>query len=504
MKKILFLLLFVSSLIYAQKHDYNWILGGRSDSTSANTVVKFDDVLPAVSIATTGFVPMSWANASISDSAGKLLFFTNGINVYNKDFQSIPNAVLQSSFTIPYQNSGLNWSSFVFLPNPGDTNLYTLFYCIPDTSFSNGPCFGPLTAAGMSNHLYFTTLDKRLNGGLGGILSANNIAYTGLLAMNGAGLAATKHANGRDWWLIIKNACDAGYQTFLFTPSGVLHQGQQNAPYIFNQSKVSNSCMFSPDGSMYSMTPNGDELVIYKFDRCTGILSDQLIIPSLMPPNCLSEFSSNSRFLYQIIQNKKIVQYDLLNYNVPNAVSNSGIVVGETDTFNCPIFPVATTTYIIAPRLAPDSKIYIPHSYWCDVTSTIEYPDSIGQACTPLFHNFTLTAGALGTAGIRVNYRLGPIAGSICDSITSIRELDKENVLIYPNPSNGKIKFAFKAFGHSTIEVIGIDSKVLYSSEQNLRGEIERSIDLSKFSDGIYFLRVNSGNKFYVGKFIIE
>ena len=44
-----------------------------------------------------------------------------------------------------------------------------------------------------------TTIDMTLDGGMGAVISKNNIFSADVF---GIGMGACKHANGRDWWII--------------------------------------------------------------------------------------------------------------------------------------------------------------------------------------------------------------------------------------------------------------------------------------------------------------
>ena len=64
--------------------------------------------------------------------------------------------------------------------------------------------YNSLPSSLSSTEIYYSVIDISLNGGLGEVISKNNIALTGLF---GWGLSACKHANGRDWWVFAFNDC---------------------------------------------------------------------------------------------------------------------------------------------------------------------------------------------------------------------------------------------------------------------------------------------------------
>ncbi|RMD97926.1 MAG: hypothetical protein D6816_16890, partial [Bacteroidetes bacterium] len=82
----LYLLFFSFPVILtAQKHDYNWLFG--TDDNVGLILVNFDQEPPSVSLIENPPLEFDLTNASISDSTGNLLFYTNGIVVVNAQHQ---------------------------------------------------------------------------------------------------------------------------------------------------------------------------------------------------------------------------------------------------------------------------------------------------------------------------------------------------------------------------------------------------------------------------------
>ena len=62
-------------------------------------------------------------SATMSDTAGNLLFYTNGIQVWNKNHQIMPNGnFLINSY------SPVAPTQILAVPKPGSSNLYYIFY----------------------------------------------------------------------------------------------------------------------------------------------------------------------------------------------------------------------------------------------------------------------------------------------------------------------------------------------------------------------------------------
>lgn len=481
-----------SKLVFAQHHDANWLISTGYNSNYNNTLINFPPggQIPQVSL-TNGYVPFSLANANISDHNGNLLFVTNGINIYNRLFQPISGGIVQSSYTVQNASIGLNRPhQFIFLPWPDDTNKFALFYCVPELSIvSSGPCANGWSW--LSTHLYYTVLDKTLNGGLGGIVSSSNIALNDTL-VHLTGLSAVKHANGRDWWLVVKENCNNSFKRVMFSPSGVQYLGAQSIGPQLGQfgGSISN---FSPDGTTYFQARSSFDLTLYKFDRCSGLFSDPLFLNSGSVYEFYSAFSPNSRFLYRSANNQGIntAQYDLSLYYQPNGVQSSRKLINPPlDTSSCTtIQSWGSASAACAPELAPDGKIYFGHCYSCDL-SVINYPDSLDTLCNMEYNTFVLPSPNSGLPPYHPNYRLGPLVGSPCDTLSvGIDEWQASQVLIFPNPAQNSINVSL---GRTCEEIqckfYNMQGQLLFQEKRNLGNAF--TLEIPELSKGLYLLEI--------------
>ena len=119
---------------------------------------------------------------------------------------------------------------------------------------------------------------------------------------------------------------------------------------------------------------------LYKFDRCSGEMSDpiHILYPDVAAPGGIA-FSPNSRFVYTPSWDK-VYQFDLWAPDIPA----SRVTVAEYDGF---LDERGLPTRFYQPKLAPDGKIYITVS---NVNSrylhVIDQPDSLGTACNVQQH----------------------------------------------------------------------------------------------------------------------
>ncbi|MBE7510766.1 MAG: hypothetical protein HS118_11370 [Bacteroidia bacterium] len=100
---------------------------------------------------------------------------------------------------------------------PDDTNRFVLFH----------QTFGDMTN---DSRYFYTVIDKTLDNGKGDVISKNNIALSGSF---GGGMAACKHGNGRDWWVVAFSINADTIYKFLLTPNSVQYAGFQKRMFLF-------------------------------------------------------------------------------------------------------------------------------------------------------------------------------------------------------------------------------------------------------------------------------
>ncbi|MFN8154525.1 MAG: T9SS type A sorting domain-containing protein [Bacteroidia bacterium] len=489
----------------AQRHDANWLVSSGYMGQGSNTLIHFPigGGPPQIS-STAGTIPFNYTNASISDAYGNFLFFSNGIDVFDRNYQVIPGCITQTPYTIQWASTGLNRPyADVFLPWPGDTNKYILFYCVPEIPLINtGMCPGGY--GWLFSHLYYTVLDKSLNGGNGGIISANNIAYTDTL-IHAGGLCVVKHANGRDWWVLTKERCSANFNTLLFTPAGVQQVFSQSIGPSFSNSLYGAVSRFSQDGTIVSVFMDDTLNVLYKFDRCNGILYDPQIINTTPNGEAYGEFSPNNRLLYRNCepQGLQTAQYDLNYYYQPSLLlSNRKYIDPVVDTGDCGQ-GVGTASSACSPSLAPDGKIYWGHCYTCNL-SVINNPDSLDTLCNMEYNTIQLPMPHSGALPQFPNFKLGPVIGSICDSLTSINELNIGSVNIYPNPVKDRFTITSqKSLQHLVIVLLDQLGRVKIRQEFSGGSAFEIEVP-SYINSGLYVVQISSDQGSIIKKIVVQ
>jgi WD40 repeat protein len=230
---------------------------------------------------------------------------------------------------------GEGWyNEMLILSVPDDINSFYLFTLGGSSSISG---------------VYYSLADTRLNSGLGDI-TQKNVLISSFHTWDA--MAAVRHANGRDWWLVTRELIDTivsggnNFHVFHISPFGITEDIQSLG--LSRYSDLGN-LTFSPQGDRLLFTSYNGIIVLFDFDRCTGILSNQVIIDQQNTDigymgAC---FSPNGQRIYVSTNNEESVlyQYDL-----------TAPVIRYTQ------LPLDTNRECLYSggqlRLAPDGKVY--------------------------------------------------------------------------------------------------------------------------------------------------
>ncbi|PLW98273.1 MAG: hypothetical protein C0593_06065 [Marinilabiliales bacterium] len=116
-----------------------------------------------------------------------------------------------------------------------------------------------------------------------------------------------------------------------------------------------------------------------------------------------------------------------------------------------------------------------------------------------------------GTATLTVNGENGCGVSSysdaleiIIDNTVGINDLDQFNTKVLPNPANGIFNVYFNAQGSYTLSVFNTLGERIYHSENNLTEEVRETVNLSNYSNGLYYLVIEGDNAKAVKKIIID
>jgi hypothetical protein len=386
-------------------------------------------------------ISFRFANANISDSTGQLLFSTNGFDVADRYSNAMPNGhgLFGSGNLTGWDRSGSSeFQGVIILPDPGNSEHFYIYHVLSELYMNF-----PSGAAEFPEDLYCTEVDMTLNGGLGDVVNRNTVILHDTL--HTGQLAACKHANGRDWWLIVPDFARGNYYRFLLTPAGLQLIGTQQ---IGLHLRSAGQTAFSPDGNYYAYFNSSSGMEVFNFDRCSGTFSNPQYIAHIdTMQNAIGlAFSPDSKKIY-IATGIFIHQLNLED----SSLAASDKVVGIWDGF-FDRYPFGTMFGLL--KLAPDGKIYVSTGNGTRYLHCIEDPDIIGVGCNLVQRAVKLPTWNFNSFPNHPNYFLGPIAGSVCDTVTKVTayEIRKNSIKTFPNPAPGN---SFVTIQYPTLEKSG-------------------------------------------------
>ena len=372
------LIVFQSLIGYSQsKQDYVWLFGLDKSSSPDDTGYRFDfNYNPFQKVKSNNGLGFDSNNASICDTEGNLLFYTNGCAVLNREAEVMPNG---DSLNYDIFMEIFNWDNCAFgfpgaqdiiiLPDPGSLTGYYIFHKPVIFEDINGPFL---------REIWMSYVDMELNEGLGD-LSLENIILNDSDTPLTSYLTAINHSNNTDWWLLQPLINDSLIVSYLIDDSGVTLVGHQNSKEYFSgdRTSASGTAKFSPDGSKYALYSYYNNLHVYDFDRETGILSNhqEIIIYDDIDFSDIRfnsvEWSPNSQFIYVAARD------DLFQVDMSLEDPQEGVEL--IDSYNGTLDPLPTTFFLMAQ--APDCKIYMCPTNGTDSYHVINNPNEKGQEC---------------------------------------------------------------------------------------------------------------------------
>jgi hypothetical protein len=331
--------------------------------------------------------------------------------------------------------------------------------------------------------LYYSIVDMQGNGGLGEVIQKNIILLNDTLAAGQ--LTACKHANGRDWWLVVPEYGNPSYYFYLITPDGISFQSKQTIGTRIAEAQAA----FSMDGSKYGYYDSYDDIEIFDFDRCVGLLSNSrhvAINDSIFgygfsfSPNSQLAYASSAHFLYQI------------DATVANPSATLDTVAVWDSTYS-PFPPVETGFFL--QQLALDNKLYIATTNTTFYFHYVNYPDIPGDSCNVVQHGISLPVLNNGTIPNHPNYFLGALTGSICDSLgLGVAEEIIANNLhlkINPNPAKEYFYLNYKLPNNKDAWLYVYDAQGRQAMKRRLYGSTEvLKLYTDNLKNGLYQIRV--------------
>jgi hypothetical protein len=482
---MLFLFLsFTSQYCFSQKEAFNWIFGicpedDPDDYCSpryGTTVIKFNyDSIERIYSPGQFSGEFYFSTAAISDAKGNFLMAFNGKTLF--DSTGIP---LDSFISMPLEQ---------FLKPKTSDNIYYLINSY--LTEADPPISGLQTL--IDSVCYLTKIKVDSSGYE--IIQKDTILFD---TPNYPGhFEATRHANGRDWWIfksglnrnrfakgILSPTTDLSFETFT-----------TNADTFYNNALIWNG--FSADGTkFYHYMSNSFRILdVYDFDRCNGELSNlrsfdfsehinenDFTPVNLSPDGTKAYFLKNNYGEGPVYQN---LQFDIISGEFYNMVSGPS-----------------------APCLSPNLKQIIMGHYQRDSNnyitpylSIINNPNEFGEAYS--LDTFAIPYPTLGYLRVPhnwANHMLGPIDGSSCDTLgldqdyTWLPKVEEETFLVFPNPSSGALNVRSSLQGKLLFNITDLTGKTVFQNIPS-SGNFNLEQELKNLPAGLYYLSLQNEHK---------
>ena len=329
---VLFIILMICNNAFAQKQNNQWRFGNSG-------AIDFNTLPP--SFVNGCVIAAAEGSASVADRVtGALLFYTDGVTVWNANNQIMPNGTgLLGGVTLS------STTAAVIGPKPGSSNLY---YIITVDEFTS------------NNGVRYSVVDMTLNGGLGDIVAGQKNIF--LFQTNEERLEVVPASDGQSYWLLTHNNTNSSFYSFRINNAGI-----QNTPVVstvgssfqINQGHIKINKQFNKVAMGLS---DDSDIELFDFDNATGVLSNPITLNFNLPSNAYGiEFSPDGKLLY-FSDSYSIIQLDLTQ-TTALAIQNSA-------------YQVATVGGVL--QLGTDEKIYVASNFTIDA---INCPNNLGAAC---------------------------------------------------------------------------------------------------------------------------
>jgi gliding motility-associated-like protein len=423
---------------------------------------------------TNGALHSREGSATMSDTSGNLLFYTDGDTVWDRNHNVMPNGTGLLGCG-SFNNSSIQGALIVPLPNT--TNLYYIF---------TTDCFENNNMGGFN----YNIIDLNLNLGNGDVISKNNLLFTPSSEM----VAATLHNNGNDIWIVTHELNNNTFRAYLLTNTGINFLPVLSNVGVAYQKDEFSSIEISPNGNLIAIpSPNiQQKTILYSFNNINGEVNYYTSLSTFGGESAVSFSMDNTKIFYT--DNGNIIyNYDLCHDDTIDIQSSMNIIdisISNSDYYSL--------------QLAIDDKLYIAGLY-SDSLSTIINPNSTAiLQKSSLSLNGNLSSQNLPNFADYYFNQQSPCVDTIELSIDTVFQ----NILIIPNvftPNNDQINDVFlidlKGYEKMNWRIYNRWGSELKTGE--LKIENEETIELwdgrtnvgVRVTDGTYYYIINLTKK---------
>jgi PKD repeat protein len=251
------IVILITSNFTAQNEFSKWYFGynaGLDFTTSPPTIL------------TNGALYSPEGVATISDGSGNLLFYTDGLTIYNNTH------VPMSNGTGLFSNTSMTQAGMI-VKQPGNSNLYYVFTVLVGQNVNSGA--------------RYSVVDMNLAAGMGSVTIKNVLLYAPTCEKQ----VAVRHCNGKDAWIISHEWNSNKFRAYLLNTAGIAANPVVSTigetPSGNNGYQVMGQLKISPDGRKLSMATATSSIPsslgdggfhLFDFDASSGLISNSLTL----------------------------------------------------------------------------------------------------------------------------------------------------------------------------------------------------------------------------------
>lgn len=307
---------------------------------------------------------------------GEILFYSNGELIFDR---------MDSKEIMEYDSTGLppyfpkelaanssrppeSATQGVVLPQPGNDSLWYFFYS--DAFHSSD------LNLDTNLNFYYAIINMNKRDGKGKVMTYDNPLLTPATER----VAATRHCNGEDWWIISSEAGSNRKLAWLFTKDGI-------EPPVTSNTGRSNGWISNSKGGQLKISADGLKLCkanfsnkngppslgyieCFQFDNSTGQLSNNIVIADSLKPYGI-EFSISGQYLF-FTGRRTPGAPSSHPYGVLYTNLGEGPAIQKNPLLKLSHDSVLSTSGL---QMAPNGSIYVANNR-VPFISEIRYPDS--------------------------------------------------------------------------------------------------------------------------------
>jgi hypothetical protein len=349
-----------------------WFFGNRGviDFGTTGTDVTYSVNPTAINV--------SEGTTVVTDTSGELVFYSDGLTVWNRD-----NAVMLNGSGLTAAPSATQTvAAFPSLSRPG------IYFVVSNGGASESGGVGPLR---------YSEIDMSLDGGLGGVTSVKNVLLDGGASTATEGLTAVPNADGTGFWVITATGGSQPGNSNI-----VAHEFDGDGPtgtIVRSPMSTANGNQFgtlnlSPDMTRIAQhlgsTDGSGQLRLLQLNAETGEVTELVTWASPTGANTGSnsysaDFSPDGRYLYvtRIFGTGHLFRYDLDTYTTASDLEAHAENLAPIGSYGGQV------------KRAPDGRMYV--ASYNDKLWIVDDPDS---ETDPGIESLGLPSGAANRFGL--------------------------------------------------------------------------------------------------------